>query len=212
MNYFIQKLYFLMFKLMKPLIVNIGKLYPRSTSKEHIFKKYYEIESCLVPGDVILTKSDGHVSNLVNWGYWKHAMVFVGGEKPYIIEAIGEGVIKRTLIEMLASKDRVVILRPQLVLINNENQMNKYVDYVSAQVGKSYDHSFYSFTQSSENSFYCSELVFSGINHGNPNSEFDLRNSFGIMTVKPMDLYNMVSKNKFEKILEISREGYSKFV
>lgn len=211
MNYYIQALYFWTLKITRPFIVFLGKLYQKSTNKEHIFKNYYEIENILKVGDVLLTKSDGHFSNLINTGYWKHALVFVGGDKPSIVEAIGEGVVKRTLIEMLASKDRLVILRPEEKLISTEKQMNDYVAYVLQQIGKKYDTSFDSFTASSEDAFYCSELVFSGIKHGNNAADFELRNYFGIMTVKPDDLYKMSTKGKFKLVLEINREKFIKF-
>jgi len=212
MNYYVQVLYFWTLKITKPFIVYLGKLYQKSTNKEHIFKKYYEIEQALKPGDILLTKSDGHFSNLINHGYWKHALVFVGGEKPFIVEAIGMGVVKRTLIEMLASKDRLVILRPTEKLIANDEQMNAYIDYTIQQIGKKYDTAFDSFTQSSEDAFYCSELVYSGVKHGNPQADFELRSSFGIMTVKPGDLYNMHTKGKVSIVLEIDRNKFVKNV
>lgn len=204
-TYLIQFGYFWILKTFKPILKFIGSIYLKSTSKEHIFRHYYLIESKLKPGDVILTKSDGHLSNLTNLGFWKHAVVFVGGDLPYVVEAIGDGVVKRTLVEMLSSKDRICILRPTERLISGASQLESYLNFILLQVGKKYDYAFDSFTQSSEESFYCSELVYSGIKAGNPEAPFDLRSTFGIKTVSPMDLYNMVSRAKFENLLEIQR-------
>jgi uncharacterized protein YycO len=134
----------------------MGKIYYKPTSKEHIFKRYYDIEGLLKVGDIILTKSDTHLSNLTNIGYWKHAMVYVGGKFPFITEAIGEGVVKRTLVEMLASKDRLVVLRPTNKLIYGQNQIDTMVDFLTNQIGKTYDYNFDSFTKDSDSSFYCS--------------------------------------------------------
>jgi uncharacterized protein YycO len=208
-SYLIQYLYFRILLAVKPVIVFIGKIYPKLSSKEHIFKQYYNIESLVRPGDVILTKSDGHLSNLTNIGYWKHALICVSGErfKQDIVEAIGKGVVRRSLIEMLASKDRIIILRPTSKLIENKEQTQKSIEFVLNQVGKPYDYKFDSFTHSSTESFYCSELIYSSIKSANPSADFNLRSSFGIKTVTPMDLYNMVSKGKFEIIIEIDRKN-----
>lgn len=208
MTKFIQYIYFQILRTFRPLIEFIGGLYLKSTSKEHIFKQYYNIESLIRPGDVLLTKSDGHLSNLINGGYWKHALVCVSGTrfKQEIVEAIGEGVVRKPLIECLSSKDRLVILRPTTKLIQNPAQNENFINYVIAQVGKPYDMDFDSFTQSSEKSFYCSELVYAGIKNANPSADFDLRVTFGIKTVAPMDLYKMASKGKFEIVFEVVRE------
>ena len=208
MTKFIHYIYFQTLRTLRPIIEFIGGLYLKSSSKEHIFKQYYNIESLIRPGDVLLTKSDGHLSNLINGGYWKHALVCVSGVrfKQEIVEAIGEGVVRRPLIECLSSKDRLVILRPTMKLLTDPWQKDTFIDYVIRQVGKPYDMDFDSFSKSSEKSFYCSELVYAGIKNANALSDFELRPTFGIKTVSPMDLYKMASKGKFEIIFEVVRE------
>ena len=201
-----QFLYFQFFKFMFPILKWMSNMYIPIGSKQHIFRRYYDIESFLIPGDVILSKSDGHLTNLTNLGYWKHAMIYVGGKKPSIVEAVGEGVVRKTLVEVLSSKDRIAVLRPTKRLIQNEEQMKKYISFVESQIGKPYDYSFDLFSRKSFESFYCSELVYDGIIAGNENCNFNLRKTFGISTVTPMDLYKMSFSQKFLKIIEISRK------
>ncbi len=209
MTKFIQSIYFHILITVKPILLWLGKIYPNFSSKEHIFKRYYEIENSLNPGDIILTKSDAHLSNLTNIGYWKHAVVYVGKEKgiPMVVEAIGEGVVKRTLVEMLSSKDRIAILRPTTKLIQNQKQMDAFVSWVKEQVGKPYDYMFDTFSANAHANFYCSEIPYVGIRKVNVEADFGLRATHGILTVTPMDLFNMIAKLKFALILLIERKS-----
>lgn len=207
MKKLIQTAYVRFLLFISPITKFIGEIYFKSSSKEHIFKRYYDIENSLLMGDVLLTHSDSHMSNLINLGYWKHAVVYVGKENgiPMIVEAIGRGVIKRPLVEMLSSKDRICILRPSKKLLEIWEHKEDFVYFCKQQVGKKYDYSFDSFSKKSHESFYCSELIYFGIITANPKADFNLRKNFGIFTVTPMDLYNMSRKEKFVKILTIKR-------
>lgn len=204
----IQRLYFKILITSKPFIEFIGNIYFKFSSKEHIFARYDEIVEKLEPGDLILTHSDGHLSNLLNRGYWKHAVLFIGFEngRPMVMEAIGKGVIKRTLAEMLSSKDRIKILRPTKKLISKPSQIKKMIDWAKTQEGKPYDYKFDSFSSNSTDALYCSEFYYMAIINGNPDADFDLRESFGIFTVTPVDLDNMEKVGKFSEVLTIIRK------
>lgn len=208
MNEFIQKQYFNFLMFLKPFIEYVGSFYFKFSSKEHIFARYDEIVEKLEPGDLILTHSDGHLSNLLNRGYWKHAVVFIGFEngKPMVMEAIGKGVVKRTLAEMLSSKDRIKILRPTKKLVSKKSQIKVMIKWAKEQEGKPYDYKFDLFSKKSGIAFYCSEFYYKFILSGNPKAQFNLRESFGIKTATPVDLDNMSKVGKFIVVLEINRK------
>ena len=199
-----ERIYFRIMKKLYPILKFLENIHLKQVSKENLFSRYYEIENKLEIGDVILTKSDLHATNLLNFGFWKHAIIYIGKESniPYVVEATSEGVVKKTLVQTLSSKDRNLVLRPSEILIEDESQKMRYLNFVIDQIGKPYDYNFDSFSKSNNESFYCSELVYAGIIFGNPFAKFDLRNYFGIITVTPMDLYNMSNVEKFIKILE----------
>lgn len=201
-----QKIYFAVVKLFYPLLRFLENIYVKQTNKEHIFSRFYEILSYIKAGDIMLTVSDLHATNLVNIGKWKHAIVYSGeiGGIPTVVEAVGEGVVERSLIECLASKDKLIILRPTEKLLH-QHQIGEFLEFVRKQVGKPYDYNFDNMTGKKLDTFYCSELVYEGVTHANPEAEFNLRDFYGVHTVTPTDLFNMSAEKvgKFKVILEI---------
>lgn len=192
---YFQTLYFTFVKCLIPIIQFIGKIHLPFTSKEKLMRDYYEIESILQIGDIILSTSYGHLSNLINPSKWKHALMYVGKENniPYIIEAVGEGVVKKSLAQWLSSKDEICILRTKEFILNAEQKLNA-VKWIKEQLGKPYDYSFDSQTSDKFKNFYCSELVYYAIKAGNKDAQIDLRNTNGILTITPNDYYNMKNK------------------
>lgn len=202
---YFQTLYFTFVKLLIPIIQFIGKIHLPFTSKEKLMSNYYEIESLLQHGDVILSTSYGHLSNIINPSKWKHALMYVGKENniPYIIEAVGEGVVKKSLAQWLSSKDEICILRFNEEILSSIQKIEA-VNWIKKQLGKPYDYSFDSQTNDKFKNFYCSELVYYSIKAGNPEAPIELRNTNGIKTITPNDYYNMKDKKnklvyKFEK-------------
>lgn len=202
---YFQTLYFTFVKLLIPIIQFIGKIHLPFTSKEKLMSNYYEIESLLQHGDVILSTSYGHLSNIINPSKWKHALMYVGKENniPYIIEAVGEGVVKKSLAQWLSSKDEICILRFNEEILSPIQKIEA-VNWIKKQLGKPYDYSFDSQTNDKFKNFYCSELVYYSIKAGNPEAPIELRNTNGIKTITPNDYYNMKDKKnklvyKFEK-------------
>ena len=202
---YFQTLYFTFVKLLIPIIQFIGKIHLPFTSKEKLMSNYYEIESLLQHGDVILSTSYGHLSNIINPSKWKHALMYIGKENniPYIIEAVGEGVVKKSLAQWLSSKDEICILRFNEEILSSIQKIEA-VNWIKKQLGKPYDYSFDSQTNDKFKNFYCSELVYYSIKAGNPEAPIELRNTNGIKTITPNDYYNMRDKKnklvyKFEK-------------
>src|SRR6185436_16570770 len=90
----------------------------------------------------------GELSNFFNPGKYKHAILYTGLEKfgriklptPMIMEAIGEGVLYRPLVECLATKDEICVLRLREPLTREE--LERGLKWALAQEGKPYDYRF----------------------------------------------------------------------
>ena len=202
---YFQTLYFTFVKCLIPIIQFIGKIHLPFTSKEKLMSDYYEIESILQHGDIILSTSYGHLSNLINPSKLKHALMYIGKENniPYIIEAVGEGVVKKSLAQWLSSKDEICILRFKDFILDNTQKL-KATLWIREQLGKPYDYSFDSQTQDKFKNFYCSELVFYATKAANKDAPIELRDTNGILTITPSDYYNMIGK-KVDLIYEFQK-------
>ena len=88
-------------------------------------------------GDVGIHRDNGYLSNLAIPGFMKHAWIHVsdGMQKPHIIEAISEGVIKRNAIYPLFS-DFTIILRPKNV---SEKERKGACKKAQGVIGEKYD-------------------------------------------------------------------------
>jgi hypothetical protein len=195
-----------LFYFLIPLVKIIGKITLPYTKKDPMIN-FYIIKKLLRPMDIILTTSYGHLSNLFNPGKFKHALAYIGEEKgiPVIIESIGEGVVKKTLVECLSTKDVIAILRPKKNVISSNSQVNKAIRWLENQVGKPYDFVFDMNSQKRFKNFFCSELIYFSIKHVNPETEFVLMNTFGVPTVTPADFYR--AHNKFQLIYETKKSA-----
>lgn len=201
MNASIEKIRNYLFCLLVPLIKIVGKISIPFSKKDPMIN-FYKIKKVLRPMDIILTTSYGHLSNLFNPGKYKHALAYIGEEKgmPVIIESIGEGVVKKTLIECLSTKDVIAILRPKKNVLFGKSQVDKAIRWLKAQVGKPYDYVFDMNSQKRFKNFFCSELIYFSIKHVNTETEFVLMNTFGVPTVSPTDFYK--ADKKFQLIYE----------
>ena len=104
----------------------------------------------LRPGDIILTKTNGYLSNLFI-GKWTHAGIYSGYDS--VVEATTEGGVgEKHLIDFLLTKDKIKIIRP----VNLTDQFIRLaIRRAKSHIGKPYDFKF----QPSTNAFYCSELL-----------------------------------------------------
>lgn len=110
---------------------------------------FYDIVKLARPGDILCATRYGEISNLFIPGDYKHAAVYVGGEIPTVIEAVGKGVVETKLVDFVMSRDLCVLLRP------------RWTDGAQAVVeawklvGKPYDYQF----RAGNDAFYCAELI-----------------------------------------------------
>jgi hypothetical protein len=184
----------LLVELLIPFVTWMGKIKAPFSDKKAI-DHFFEIQDHLNPGDVILSTTLGELSNWFNPGKYKHAIIFAGWQDykgyknvPMVMEAIGQGVLYRSLAECLATKDKIVICEPRKPLTPQE--FNKGFKWALKQVGKPYDYRFEVRGENKFKNFYCSEYYYDFIKKCRPTIEFTLMYIFGVATVKPMDFYN----------------------
>lgn len=105
------------------------------------------IKSELKPGDVLVSTTSALTSKLINLATGSkvsHAMIYTGDGN--IIEAIGDGVIKRTLTQAIAESYLCVAYRHKNM---SKAQAQQIVQIVNKWVGKKYDYLGTLFTDSS---------------------------------------------------------------
>lgn len=140
----------------KPIIIAIGKCHMPYSRKQVTGLDYYRHRENILPGDCLLTKTGGELSNVVNPEDIKHAALYVGDVHGdgvrYVIEATSKGVKYTDLVTFMTTKDLVICCRPNFLDTSSRNEVGYFAkDYL----GKPYD---YTFTKGST-AFYCFELV-----------------------------------------------------
>lgn len=144
--------------IVEPFIKWWGKLY-FSFKKPQLTSFDYEIirrtsQSC----DIMLTISNGEFSNIFNprgKDKFSHGAIYAGKEK--VIEAVGKGVIETELVDFVLKHDAIIILRPTWLW--HPEAKNTILGFAYDQKGKSYDYDFEDNDITSDNDFYCFELV-----------------------------------------------------
>ena len=163
----------------------------------------------LQPGDIILTRRNGFVSNLFIPGYWTHSALYIGPEAeanftndPCVIEALSEGVTLRTLEESLQA-NAFIIFRP-IVL---KEDIDLAIENAFSQIGKPYD---YDFDFSTHDKLSCTELIYRSYEHAQIIIVQDL---FGRLFTTPNDIiedYNNQKGFKNQKlkfVLQMDEKG-----
>lgn len=134
---------------------------------------YYLWRDLIKPGDVLLSDTDGELSNIFNPSGINHGALYLGGDKiKYVIEAIGEGVTESNLVKFLTTKDRVVILRPRFFSPEKEGLLIEAAAYYN---GLPYDYEF----QQDDTEYYCFELIINIFKALYPDKVFPCKRVFG---------------------------------
>ena len=104
------------------------------------YDEVLEALSIVQYGDIGLHKDDGYLSNVAIPGFMKHSWIHVqdGVERPEIIEAISEGVVKRSPIYPIYS-DFTILLGPKGV---TDNERKGACIKAKSIVGEQYDVNF----------------------------------------------------------------------
>lgn len=161
----------------------LGKISYPYLRKELDGEDYYEALKHIKEGMVLLTRSNGYLSNQIIPGFWSHAAIYVNPKsgRPSVIESTESGVTKTDLITFLMSKDVAMIVEPRFA---DTSVRAKAAFTASMLVGSPYDYSF----QEKNDAFYCSELVWHSYDRAMAGkSPFQLRERYGYMTIAPDD-------------------------
>ncbi len=179
-----------------PLTRWIGKVHAPFSKKRITSKDYYKIKELIRPGDVLLVRTRGEFTNLFIPSHYTHgAIISINDE---VIEALGEGVILKDLIDFLFSKDEVILLRAKFAA---PSEALEACWFAERKIGKPYDYLF----KPNNDSFYCFELIYAAYQHAlKNNSSWKLRETLGTPTVIGDDFTN--AKEKWE-IIYNSKEG-----
>jgi uncharacterized protein YycO len=143
--------------------LNIVRSVSKAVSKIHApwsRRKITLVDYCRIaeranPGDVLLSWTNGELSNIFMKGDWSHVGLYCGHrESPMqtVVEAQTKGVTKSILSEFVFNKDNVALIRPTRIA---KSEREKAVDWAMSKVGVPYDFAF----DTSEKAMYCSELV-----------------------------------------------------
>lgn len=153
----------------------------------------FEAVKHVIPGDVLLSRKEFEASNILQPNqHYKHAATFAGLNEfgtPFVIEAIGKGVVKTGLAKFLLTKDDVLIVRPTFA---TPDQMVAAVAWALTLVGQPYDYEF----KPANQAWYCSEIPARAYLKVCPDSPFVVRKTLGVDTWVPQDFANAVTKWK----------------
>ena len=124
----------------------ISKIHIPYNHKKMTEEECEEIISILKPGDVVLSHTDGELSNLF-LEYWGHGMII---STSGLYEAVTLGVRETNMMYAFSRKDDIIVLRPRFPIY--ENQLESWCKYAE---GTSYDYNF----ETSAEKLYCFEMV-----------------------------------------------------
>lgn len=179
-------------RFLKPVSRSIGKV--RISCSPLITNKIACIVSSIVsPGDVILLKKRGNLTNLMIPGEFKHAAIVSHDYR--IIDAVDPAVRINSIAEVLLEYDSCAVLRARFL---KSHECLNAARSAFKQVGLPYDFSF----EDESKAFYCSELVTYCMKKAWGRKEpcpWQHRDIFGMLTTVPQDFYD---SSKFLKIFE----------
>lgn len=166
-------------ELFKPISKFISKISLPYNKKLVTGADYYRSRDRIKPGDIIITRLEGELTNAVIPGFWTHGAVYAGYLQifedsqetfPCVIEATTKGLVLTDLVSFLMSKDYFVTLKPTSGSFSGE----KAVDFLLKKLGTPYDWDF-DYTLCSNDEFYCFEASALAYNHAVSQDEDKLK-------------------------------------
>ena len=190
-------------------------------------KEKDHLNSMLQPGDIILTYSEGYMSNIFLPGIFKHGIVYTGIREEWlhedwekiqisdaqktviksnhnIIEAVAEGVVSGSLNTILDTKiNRLVVFRPNLTDDEKLNALNTVHSYL----GNQYD---FSFDFNDAETQVCTELIYRGYNDVGP-LHFELTKLAGTLNMSAEDVCRYaIDSGQMDLVTLIVEDEYRK--
>lgn len=158
---------------------------------------YHALERILSKGYVLLSHTEGEISNWFIPDFWSHGAIYVGyiDGVPTVAEATAsKGVILTDLIEFVMTKDYISVFRPTFL---DKVGLSKAAAYAREKKGLEYDWMFE--TPSANNkAFYCFELVAVALESASNSKVFVPKEYMGVPTFTGSDFVYAV--NKFEYV------------
>lgn len=133
----------------------IGELHMPFSHKKIGSYDYRKLRTVIRPGDIILSRTSGELSNFFIPGFFKHAAIYYGfdGLIPEIIESVKVGVRKADLLDFALKKDYLAVIRPHVC---ERGKRQAILAQAKNLIGAKYDFEF----NLNNRSFYCAELIF----------------------------------------------------
>ena len=186
-----------------------------------------QLLTLLQPGDIILTYSEGFMSNIFLPGIFKHGIVYTGRRENWeksdwdnihitdhqksllqvnhnIIEAIAEGVVSGSLEEILDTKiNRLAVFRPSLL----DQEIIGVMQTIHSYLGNQYD---FSFDFNDAESQVCTEVIYRGYNEIG-NIQFGLSKRAGTLNLSAEDVCRYaINSGNMELVTLIVEDEYRK--
>lgn len=151
-------------KFLKPFVIAWGKIHWPFTHKKITGAHYFSWRGSIEIGTVLLTKTNGEFSNIINPVKIKHAGIYVGDIHNtgirYVFEATGKGAVLTDLVTFLTTKDMVIGCRP--IFIRDKKAFSDAVQqFASKSLGVPYDYLF----NTDKQAYYCFELAAAGLKY-----------------------------------------------
>lgn len=194
--------------MLSPLTERIGRIHAPFSVKAMSGQDYYTVRDIVRPGDILLSHTEGSLSNPLIPGYWKH-VAFVK-DSDTVIEAVGKGVVLSTMVDFVLKKDAVMVLSP---LFADQQIMERAVEVALTLIGLPYDY-LLEYDLGNNRAFYCAEVVWfsyemamrervkAGEDYVSP---FTPRVTLGMPTVVPQDFAN--AKLKWQQQITLPTIG-----
>jgi uncharacterized protein YycO len=158
-----------------PVTKDLGKVHAPFSHKGISGMHYMDLKTKLVPGQVLLTRTEGEMTTMLIPGFWSHGAIYVGDG--WVIEAVGAGVVKTDLVSFMMTKDVMSVCSP---LFATTAQRLAAVAWATRQLGTPYDYDF----RSDNKAFYCFELTYAAYQEATGRaSPWKLRQTMGVDTV-----------------------------
>ncbi len=134
-----------------PITKWVGHVHAPWTHKRISGRHYLAAKGILQPGDVLMSRTDGELTNVFIPGFWSHGAVYVGNGE--VVEATGDGVHKTDLLSWMLTKDYVRVCRARFA---TALQRSDAAYFARSYIGLPYDYGF----ASGNKALYCFEITY----------------------------------------------------